>query len=44
MQRYLEGNDDAMVAFCLLCLDDYAWGGYELPRACAESSTVMSLL
>lgn len=44
MQRYLEGNDDAMVAFCLLYLDDYAWGGYELPRACAESSTVMSLL
>ena len=26
MQRYLEGNDDAMVAFCLLYLDDYAWG------------------
>lgn len=44
MQAYLEGNDDAMVAFCLLYLDDYAWGGYKLPRACAESSVVKSLL
>ena len=39
----LESDDDAMVAFCLLYLDDYVWGGYELPRACARSDEVRRL-
>ena len=43
MLALLESDDDAMVAFCLLYLDDYTWGGYELPRACAVSDVVRRL-
>ena len=43
MRALLESDDDAMVAFCLLYLDDYTWGGYELPRACARSDEVRRL-
>ena len=43
MLALLESDDDAMVAFCLLYLDDYTWGGYELPRACALSDLVRRL-
>ena len=43
MLALLESDDDAMVAFCLLYLDDYTWGGYELPRACALSDVVRRL-
>ena len=43
MRALLESDDDAMVAFCLLYLDDYVWGGYELPRACARSDEVRRL-
>ena len=43
MRTLLESDEDAMVAFCLLYLDDYTWGGYELPRACARSHEVRRL-
>jgi hypothetical protein len=33
----------AMVAFCLLYLDDFTWGGYELPAVCADSEVVAKL-
>ena len=33
----------AMLAFCLLYLDDFTWGGYELPAVCADSEVVAKL-
>lgn len=43
MTALLEEDEDAMVAFCLMYLDDYRWGGYELPEACAKSDLVRLL-
>ena len=43
MRNLLQSDDDAMVSFCLLFLDDFTWGGYELPEACAKSEAVQKL-
>ena len=44
MERLLSEDKDALRAFCLMFLDDYTWGGYDLPKTCAEDSRIRALI
>lgn len=44
MERLLSEDEDALRAFCLMFLDDYTWGGYDLPKTCAEDSRIQALI
>ena len=44
MERLLNEDEDALRAFCLMFLDDYTWGGYDLPKTCAEDPRIQALI
>jgi hypothetical protein len=44
MEHVLGKDKDALRAFCLMFLDDYTWGGYDLPKTCAEDPRIQALI
>jgi hypothetical protein len=44
MEHVLSKDKDALRAFCLMFLDDYTWGGYDLPKTCAEDPRIQALI
>ena len=41
MKELISEDKDAAHAFCLLFIDDYVMGGYELPRLCSDVSGLL---